>query len=113
MALNVQHHFRLTFCGGEEIVRLKTLDPGESKKRICLCYCDDVVRNGINPKLSLEEILHHVLVAQLRNIRDAVDGIGKVGVVFEAEPVSRFRHTCSWYIRLIDVGVLIVDIKSL
>ena len=34
-------------------------------------------------------------------------------MVFEAEPVSRFRHTRSRYVGLIDVGVLIVDVKSL
>src|SRR5206468_281246 len=37
VALDVQYHFRLAFRGSEEVVRLKTLDAGESENRICLC----------------------------------------------------------------------------
>src|SRR4030095_17019325 len=43
---------------------------------------------------------------------DAIDGVGEIRVVFEAEPVSRLRHAYSRYVGLIDLRVLIVDVKS-
>src|SRR5215831_19916498 len=62
LAFDVEHHFRLTFGSRKEIVRLETLDPGESEIRIYFGHCDHIVRDGINSKLALEEVLHHVLV---------------------------------------------------
>src|SRR5215471_9994386 len=62
LAFDVEYHFRLTFRSREEIVRLKALNPGKSEVRVNLCHCDYIVRNRINSKLALEEVLHHVLV---------------------------------------------------
>src|SRR6266404_4023332 len=109
---DVEYHFRLAFRSGEEIVCLKKLDPGEGKNRVYFCHRDHIVWNRINPKFSLEEILHHVLVTQLGDVGDAIDGVGEIRVVLEAEPVSRLRDTHSRYVGLIDVRVLVVDVKS-
>src|SRR4029077_14436145 len=110
---DVEYHFRLTFRGGEEIVCLKTLDPGKGENRVYLCQCHHIVGHRINPKFSLEEVLHHVLVTQLGNVGDTVDGVGEIRVVLKAQPVSRVGHTRSGYVGLIDVRVLVVDVKSL
>jgi hypothetical protein len=109
---DVEYDFRLAFRGGEEIVRLKTLDPGEGENRVYFCQRYYVVWNRINPKLSLEKILHHVLVTQLGDVGDAIDGVGEIRVVLDAEPVSRFRNTDSRDVGLIDLGVLVVDVKT-
>src|ERR1700752_3916305 len=85
---DVEYHFRLAFRSGEEIVCLKTLDPGQREKRIYFCQRYDIVWNRINPKFSLEKVLHHVLVTHLGDVRDAIDGVGEIRVVLEAEPVS-------------------------
>src|SRR5438874_4311024 len=112
MPLDVEHHFRLTFRSREKIVRLKTLDPGEGENRVYLRQCDHVVRNRIDPKFALEKVLHHVLVTQLCDVCDPIDRVGEIRVVLKAEPVSRFRYTRSRYVRLIDLRVLVVDVKS-
>src|SRR5678815_403116 len=65
MAFDVQYNFRLTFCCSEKLVCLKTLDRSDGIKRICLRYRDYIIRNRIHAKLTLEEVLHHVLVTEL------------------------------------------------
>src|SRR4029077_5051803 len=109
---DVEYHFRLTFRGREEIVRLKTLNPGERENRINLRHCDHIVRNRIDPKLALEEVLHHVLVTKLGDVGDAIDGVGEIRLVFEAESVSRFRNTRSRYVSLVDLRVLVINVKG-
>ena len=113
MAFNVQHHFRLTFRGGEEVVRLKTFDAGKSEHWICLCQRNNIIRDRIDPKLALEKVLHHVLVTHFGDIRDAVDRIGEIRVIFEGKPISRLRHAHSRYVGLIDIGILIVNVERL
>src|SRR4029079_3265197 len=71
-----------------------------------------IVWNRVNPKLTLEEILHHVLVTELGDVGDAIDRVSEIRVVLEAEPVSRFRDTHSGYVGLIDLRVLVVDVKT-
>ena len=78
MAFDVQYHFRLTFCCSEKLIRLKTLDRREGVKRIRLCYRDHIVWNGIDAKLTLEEVLHNVLITKLGEIGDAIDVIRKI-----------------------------------
>ena len=93
MAFDVQYHFRLTFCCSEKLVRLKTLDRREGVKRIRLCHRDHIVRNWIDAKLPLEEVLHHVLVTKLGEIGDAIDIICKVGRICQAEPgIARWER---------------------
>ena len=84
MPFDVEYHFRLTFRSGEEIVCLKTLDPGEGEKRVYFCQRYHIVWNRIDPKFSLKEVLHHVLVTQLGDVGDAIDGVGEIRVVLEA-----------------------------
>src|SRR5437764_6126470 len=112
MPFDVEHNFRLTFRGGEKTVGLKTLDPGEGENRVYFCKRYHIVWNRINPKFSLEKVLHHVLVTELGDVGDAIDAVGEIRVVLEAVPVSRFRHTHSRYVRLINLRVLVVDVKS-
>src|SRR5437667_6131756 len=76
VALNVQDHFRQAFGLVEELVCLKTHDSCQGIKRVRLRDCDHVVRNRIDTKLALVEILHHERIAQLRNVSDAVNVIG-------------------------------------
>src|SRR5262245_25936097 len=112
MAFDVEHHLRLAFRRGKEIVCLKTLDAGESENRVYLRECDHIVWNRIDPKLALEEILHHVLVTQLGDVGDAIDRVGEICVVLDGSQVSGLRYTHSRYVRLVDVRVLVVDVKS-
>ena len=95
VALNVQDHFRQTFGLVEEIVRLKTRDSRQGIERVRLRDCDHVVRNRIDTKLTLVEILHDEGIAQLRNINDAVDVIGKVRAVLQTDSVSSGRNCSS------------------
>ena len=62
--LNVQYYFRQALGCLEEFIRLKTRDPRQRKKGVCLCQSDDVVRNRIHTKFPLIKILHNVLIAQ-------------------------------------------------
>src|SRR4029077_16748803 len=98
---DVKYHFWFAFRSGEEIVCLKTLDPGEGENRVYFCHRDHIVWNRIDPKFSLEKVLHHVLVTHLGDIGDAIDGVGEIRVVLEAKQVSRLRHTHSRYVGLI------------
>ena len=109
---DVEHHFRLPFGSGEEIVRLKTFDPGERENGVYFSQRHDVVWTRINPKFSLEEVLHHVLVTELGDIGETIDGIGKFRVVLDSKSVSRLRYTDSWDVGLVDLRILVVDIKS-
>src|SRR6202040_2823310 len=94
VALNIQDHFRQTLGLVEELVRLKTHDSRQGVERVGLGNRDHIVWNRIDAKLTLVEILHHERIAQLRNVHDAVDVIGKVGAVLQADSVSSGRN-CS------------------
>src|SRR6266540_2903072 len=72
-----------------------------------------IVRNRIDPKLALVKVLHHVLVAQFRSVRDTVDVISKVRPIFQAQPISPGRNTVPRHSRLIQVRVLILNVKGL
>ena len=113
MAFDVQHHFRLTFRGSEEVVRLKTLDAGESENRICLCKCDDVIWDWINAELARIVVLHDVRVAKFGDVRGSVYTIGKVRPIFQAQSVAIGRNILPRHISLIYIRVLIINIKSL
>src|SRR5205814_6036203 len=69
-----------------------------------------VVRNWIDAKLSLIKVLHHIRIAKLGEISDAVYVTGKVRPVFQAKPVSTGRNILSDLGRLVYVRVL--DRKS-
>ena len=112
MTFNVQYHFRCTFCGREKLVRLETGDARDGEKRIRLRYCHYIVWNGIDPKLALIKVLHHIRIAKLGEVSDAVDVIGKVRPIFQAKPVSPGRNTLPRHGRLIQVRVLILNVKG-
>src|SRR4029453_11687138 len=92
MPLNVQYDFRQTFRCLEKLVRLKTRNPGESVNWIRLRQRNHIVRNGIDAKFRLVEILHHELIAKFGQVSDAVDAFGKVRPILQAEPVSPGRN---------------------
>src|SRR5205814_9817332 len=71
-----------------------------------------VVRNWIDAKLSLIKVLHHIRIAKLGEISDAVYVTGKVRPVFQAKPVSTGRNILSDLGRLVYVRVLIIDVKG-
>src|SRR5438045_9375911 len=98
MPFDVEHNFRLTFRGGEKTVGLKTLDPSEGENRVYFCKRYHIVWNRINPKFSLEKVLHHVLVNELGNVGQAIDGIGEIGVVVEGKQVWRGSHRHTQYV---------------
>jgi hypothetical protein len=112
MTLNVQYHFRRTFCCGEKVVRLKTLDACKGEKRVCLSQCDHIVWHRIDSELTRIEILHNVLIAQFREVSDAVDVFGKIRPIFQAKPVPIGRNILSRHVRLIYVRVLIINVKG-
>src|SRR6266436_639501 len=112
VALNVQHNFRQTLCCGEELVRLKTRNARDGEKRVCFRQCDHIVWNRINAKLARIEVLHHILIAKLRDVRDAIDVIGKVCPIFQAETVSRGRNLLPHLGRLIYIRVLVINKKG-
>src|SRR6266480_349035 len=112
VALNVQHYFRQTLCCGEELVRLKTRDAGDGEKRVCFGQCDHIVWNRINTKLAWIEILHHILIAKLGDVRDGIYIISKVRPIFEAKSVSSGRNLLPRYVRLIYFGVLVLNKKG-
>ena len=111
MTFDVQHHFRLAFSCGEKLIRLETFDRREGVKRIRLCHRDHIVRNGIDAELTLEEVLHHVLVTQLGEIDEAVDIIRKVSRVCQANPISSGGYVFSRNVGFIQVRILVLDIK--
>ena len=110
MTFDVQYHFRLAFCCSEKLVRLKTLDSRQGVKRVRLCHREHIVRNGIDAKLTLEEVLHHVLVTQLGEIGDAINIVCKVGRICEANPVSPGGNVLSRNVGFIQVRVLILEV---
>src|SRR6266436_4935785 len=112
VALNVQHYFGQTLCCGEELVRLKTRDARDGEKRVCFRQCDHIVWNRINAKFARIEVLHHILIAKLRDVRDAIDVICKVCSIFQAETVSSGRNLLPRYVRLIYIRVLVINKKG-
>ena len=110
MAFDVQYHFRLAFSCGEKLVRLKALDGRQGIKRVRLCHREHIVRNRIDAELTLEEVLHHVLVTQLGQIGDAVNVICKVGRICQANPVSPGRNVFSRNVGFIQVRVLVLEV---
>src|SRR6266436_115013 len=112
VALDVQYDFRQTLCCGEEVVRLKTRYARDGEKRVCLRQCDHIVWNRINAKFARIEVLHHILIAKLRDVRDAVYVIGKVCPIFQAETVSLGRNLLPRYVRLIYIRVLVINKKG-
>src|SRR5438874_13799191 len=75
--LNVQYYFRHALGCLEEFIRLKTRDPRQRKKGVCLCQRDDAVRNTIYTKFPLIKIRHTVLLSTFRQVSDDVDVFGE------------------------------------
>src|SRR5260370_150849 len=108
VTLNVQYHFRQTFCCGEELVRLEAGDARERIKWVGLRQRDDVVRPRIDPKLTLVKILHNERIAHFCDVRDTIDTLGKVGPIFQTDPVSPCRNIRARRSRLIQIRILIL-----
>src|SRR4051812_41763747 len=78
LAPDVERHFGKALRRFEKIVGLKAGQPGERVIGAPLRYRHNIVRLRIEPELALEKILQNVGVAQLGDVCDAGDGLGKV-----------------------------------
>src|SRR5437762_6143045 len=112
VTFDVQYDFRQALCCREKLVRLKARDSRQRIKGIRFRQCDDVVRNRVDTKFPLVKILHNILITQLCQISDAVDIIGKIRPIQQAEPVTPSRNVLSWHGRLILVRILVLDVVS-
>src|SRR5205823_12558445 len=97
----------------EEFVRRKTRDARQGGKGVGFCYCDDVVRIGIDTKFPVIKILHNERIAQFGEASGAVDVVGKIRPVLQAEPVTPGRNARSWHTRVIYFRILVLDVISL
>src|SRR4030095_1148184 len=107
VTFDVQYYFRRTFCRSEKLIRLKTLNACQSEERVRFGQAEDVVWNRINAKLTLEEVLHHVSVSQLGQVRYSENVSSNIRPIFKTKPVSSGRNVLSGHGRLIQVRVLI------
>ena len=67
---------------------------------------------GSIAKLAWIEVLHDIWIAKLGEIGDGVDIIGKIRAIFQTKPVSPGRNTLPRDRRLIQVRVLILNVKG-
>src|SRR5207247_427700 len=68
--------------------------------------------NRINAKLAWIEVFHDIWIAKLGEIGDAVDAIGKIRAIFQAQPISPGRNTLPRDRRLIQIRILILNVKG-
>src|SRR4029450_7548538 len=110
MTLDVQYNFWQTLRLLEKLVRLKTRNPGEGVNWIRLRQRNHIVRNGIDAKFPLVEILHQESITEFGEVSDAVDAFGKIRPVFQAEPIPSSGNTLSRHGRLIQLRILILQV---
>src|ERR1051326_923274 len=113
MPFDIQYDFRRTFRGREEVIRLKALDGCQCVKRIRLGHRDHIVGNRVDAKFTLIKVLHQVRIAKLCEIRGRVNVVGKVRAIFQAKTVPTGRDILTDLRGLIDVRVLIINVKRL
>src|ERR1700749_3994409 len=58
VAFDVQYDFRRTFCRGKKLICLKTFDSRQGVEIVGLGDREHIVRDRVDAKLTLEEVLH-------------------------------------------------------
>jgi len=91
-AFDVEHDFRQPFGRLKELIGLEAADRGERVIRVALGYRDDVVGLRVELKFTLEKILENELVAELCNVRDPVDILGKQCPALQRKPIAIFGN---------------------
>src|ERR1043166_8302762 len=110
MPLDVERNFWQTLGRFEKLIGLEPSGRADGVKRVQFGHRHDVALDRIEPKFVLVKILHHVWVAKLRHIDNAVDVIREVGAIFQADTITAGRHRAARQARSIYQRILVLKV---
>src|SRR4051812_23635581 len=106
----VAHYLRQAFGLFEEFVSLESRDGGERVPRARLGQGDNIVGHRIDAEIVLIKILHDKCVAEFGYVYDAVDVVGKFGVILQGESITSRRDETALNVGAVDQRILVLEV---